>query len=392
MGDSAEQSEAAQTVWPSIDDAQPTEQGGPIARGGFTYQDEIAVGFLLDMLEDASLVKVHCETHDDLVLVRTSAASDERLAEYVQVKAEEPDQLWTVATLCEKKKVAGSSLFERSLARDRHAETARFRVVTLRSPNSALAPLTYSPDSEFRALTAEGMKALYEELRVRFPGEKSPKGNGCDYWLTHCRWESRHDYQTVIKENQRRLWALGNVAGRVLLIEQVNTLLDELRAIAKSASDLMWIPHKQKKIITRAYLLTWWNRKLQDILEGAAQKSGGKLAEKLAAVGISSDVVNLAIDLRRDYAALIRSPRYMESEETQGFQGRVKSDALTLRSRLMSGALQLNGLQFHAMCVEQMDVINAERSSGTADQSAFLKGCLYDIADRCLLRFEPPAP
>ncbi|MFC5357916.1 dsDNA nuclease domain-containing protein [Azospirillum himalayense] len=382
---------AAQIDWPSIDDAQPSEEGGPIARGGFSYQDEIAVGFLLEMIEDANLLKVHCETHDDLVLVRSAGPGTERIAEYAQVKAEEPDQLWTVATLCEKKKSPNSSLFERSLARDRHAETARFRIVTLRPPASALVPLTYPADSEFRVLDCEAMREIHEELDRRFPEAKSPKGNDSAYWLAHCHWDARYDLQTVAKDNQRRLFSLGNKAGCVLLIEQITTLLEDLRAMAKTASDLQWVPHRAKKIITREFILNWWSDKLREIAEGAAQKSGGKLADKLVAVGVSADIIGLAIELRRDYAALIRSPRYMESDEIRAFQGRVKSDALTLRTQLMSGALKLDGTQFHARCVEQMDAINASRPTGVPDHSAFLKGCLYDIADRCLLRFEPPA-
>ena len=43
--------------WPSVDDAKPIEEGGPDARKGFNYQDEIAVSFLLDMMEDQSIVK-----------------------------------------------------------------------------------------------------------------------------------------------------------------------------------------------------------------------------------------------------------------------------------------------------------------------------------------------
>ncbi len=382
---------AAQIDWPSIDDVQPTEEGGPIARGGFSYQDEIAVGFLLEMIDDANLLKAHCETHDDLVLVRAAGSGAERIAEYVQVKAEEPDQLWTVATLCEKKKSQGSSLFERSLARDRHAETARFRIVTLRPPASALEPLTYPADSEFRVLDCVAMKELSKELGRRFPEAQSPKGNDSAYWLVHCRWEPRYDLQTVIKDNQRRLFELGNKAGCILLIEQIMSLLEELRAMAKTASDLQWVPHRARKIITREFMLRWWTGKLREIVEGAAQKSGGKLADKLMAAGVSADIIDLAVELRRDYAALIRSPRYMESDETRALQGRVKSDALTLRTRLMSGALKTDGTQFHARCVEQMDAINADRPTGVSDQSAFLNGCLYDIADRCLLRFEPPA-
>ena len=46
-------------VWPSVDDAKPMEEGGPIARKGFNYQDEIAVSFLLDMMTDQSIINLN---------------------------------------------------------------------------------------------------------------------------------------------------------------------------------------------------------------------------------------------------------------------------------------------------------------------------------------------
>ena len=73
-------------VFPSVEDGTPSEEGGPIARTGFNYQDEIAVGYLLDMLENPSIQKVHCETHDDVILISQQDASAQVIAEYVQVK------------------------------------------------------------------------------------------------------------------------------------------------------------------------------------------------------------------------------------------------------------------------------------------------------------------
>jgi hypothetical protein len=45
-------------VWPSIDNVKPEEEGGPTARIGFNHQDEIAAGFLIDMLERPNVLKV----------------------------------------------------------------------------------------------------------------------------------------------------------------------------------------------------------------------------------------------------------------------------------------------------------------------------------------------
>ena len=64
---------------------------------------------------------------------------------------------------------------------------------------------------------------------------------------------------------------------------------------------------------------------------------------------------------------------------------------MSLRARLFAGQLDLNGVGFHALCLDRMDAANGERPAGSEDRSAFLKGCMYDIADRCLLRFARPA-
>jgi hypothetical protein len=167
------------TNWPSIDDVQPEEQGGPTARTGLNYQDEIAVSLLLDMLTDAFFVKIHCETHDDIVAIRSDDAHV--YAEYVQVKASEPNKLWTVADLCAGS--AGSSIFEKSLGRDGCREISRFRLVTLRPVASDLKLLTYPCYGTGREPCSDGFLILAAELKRRFPNTVSKKGNGVDYWV-----------------------------------------------------------------------------------------------------------------------------------------------------------------------------------------------------------------
>jgi hypothetical protein len=382
----------APQVWLSIEDTVPIEEGGPDARKGFNYQDEIAVGFLIQMLEDETLCRIHCETHDDLILVWSDQGSTALIAEYVQVKAGEPDKLWSVADLCRPKRAAGTSIFEISLGRDRHEETSRFRIVTLRPVVQALVPLTYICGASGRELDSEAMTALHGELNTRFPDAKSPKGNCCSYWLDHCRWDVRHDHQTVRKDNMRRLLQLSVEAGAPLLLEQLEVILDELLAWAKASGDAKWVPDKAKKIIARATIWPWWMAKLADIADGRAAASGGKLAGKLRAADLPEEMIGLAVELRRHYAAAVRTSRYMEPERIERLQGLVKSEAMSLRSRYVAGQIAINGVGFHALCLERLDGINAVRNSAVDDQSAFLKGCLYDIADRCLLRFDRPTP
>lgn len=380
---------SATQAWPSVDDAKPSEEGGPIARKGFNYQDEIAVGFVLEMLADPQLVKIHFETHDDLVLVRATEIAGSLVAEFVQVKGGEPDKLWSVADLCSRKKQAvGSSIFEKSLGRDQHDEAAHFRIVTLRPVVALLQPLTFGRGAEARTLSCKEMIALKADLDGKIPGAKSKRGNGSDYWLDNCLWDARHDEKAVQTANMMRVYELTQAGGQPLLSEQLKVLLDDLRGLVKAAGDASWKPDKAKKILTREAVIKWWGERLVRLKEGASDKSGKKLTEKMGDASLTGSVVAMALDMRLDYARTVRTARYMEPEEAEQLQGRVKSAVQSLTASRSAGTLDLDGPAFHALCLERMDAINNTLPADQADRSAFLKGCLYDIADRCLLRFD----
>ena len=290
MGDTGPDTAQKQTAWPSIDHAKPNEEGGPIARTGFNYQDEIAVGFLIEMLETPALLKVHCETHDDVVLIRQSEASPKRVVEYVQVKASGQDKLWSVVDLCKRKKAkAGTSIFEISLGRDKHDEASIFRLVTLRPVVRALEPLTHPFTARSCLSSSEGLKALCTEFDRRFPGITSPKGNGASFWVDNCLWDQRHSEEAVRKDNLIRLIKLGAKEGRPrLMVEPAEVLLLELRAMAKAAGDAKWDPDRDKKIILRETLRAWWQQRTYELTEGAAATSGGKLAVKMGDAGLQA--------------------------------------------------------------------------------------------------------
>jgi hypothetical protein len=387
--DSAPAEALAPPAWPSVDTAEPVEEGGPSARKGFNYQDEIGVGVLLEMLKDANILRVHCETHDDLVIVHGAPDHENAIAEFVQVKALERDQLWSIANLCERKKQkAGTSLFETSLNRDRHCETSRFRIVTLRPVNSDLAVLSHPLGTEARSSQSESLDNLVSDLNARFPDFKSTKGNDARYWLENCEWHQRYSEDAVREHNLRLLVELISAEGRPLLVvEQLDTLLVELRIWVKAAGDARWSVDRRKKIISREQAHSWWERRYRELVEGASSPGGGKLADKMRRAGLPDDLIGLAIDLRRSYAAVSRTSRYLAPDDGERLQNRVKSTALSLSTRLAAGILDLDGPGFHALCVEQMDELDASLP-GPDDHSAYLKGCLYDIADRCLLRFD----
>lgn len=376
--------------WPSIDHARPSDQGGSVARIGFTYQDEVAVGFLIDMLSDPLILKIHCETHDDIVIVR--AADPLAIAEFVQVKGAELDKLWSVADLCRRENGPGTSIFEISLNRDAHDEISRFRLVTLRPVVEELKVLTFPCGATGREPCGARFLTLHDELHERFPGIRSPKGNGASYWLKHCLWDVRHSREALAESNFSRLLRYASTDGRTLLIEQVEVLLGELRHWVKSAGEARWEPDRSHKIVTRKQLRNWWERRAAEFIEGAAVASGGKLAAKMRIAALTEDQVQMAVDLRREYARIVRTSRYMEEDEARRLQSRVKSEMASLRARFIAGQISLDSKGFHSLCLDRMDTLNSERAAGTEDHSAFLKGCMYDIADRCLHQFARPSP
>ena len=131
-----------------------------MARRGFAYQDFIAAQCVLAMIEDEMVLKVHCETLDDIVIQRRVEGAP-NTAEFVQVKRNDFDQLWSAAQLYKRKDgAAGTSLYEKSLAKDCVKETALFRIVTSRDVSSALKPLTYPREHGDRAPTTDAMAAI----------------------------------------------------------------------------------------------------------------------------------------------------------------------------------------------------------------------------------------
>src|SRR4051794_159188 len=100
----------------SFRDLDPVEQGGRVARVGFEYQDHVAGSKCLDMLLGGGPSEVWCEAEDDIVLVWV--LNGEEWFEFVQVKAGDLGQAWTVAKLCEREaakdgKGAGRSIVEK---------------------------------------------------------------------------------------------------------------------------------------------------------------------------------------------------------------------------------------------------------------------------------------
>ncbi len=349
------------------------------------------------MLENPVLLRVHCETHDDVLLVRADGTVGERTAEYVQVKSNELDKLWSVPDLCNQKKgnegkaKLGTSIYETSLSRDQHVEASRFRIVTLRDVNRELRFLKYPCGAPGREPECVEFKDLCSELDKRCASSRSKKGNDAAFWVANCLWDVRYNEQAICDSNLKRLLLLAVRRGTPLLPEPAEEVLNGLRAWVKNAGDAKWRPDRAKKIVARDALCEWLERRIRELNEGVGVVSGGKLLAKMQDAELPDDLIRLALDLRRDYGMMSRNSRYLELDEAEHLRQRVRSDVLSLRARYVAGQSTVSSAEFHALCLDRMDQVNAERPPRVEDRSAFLKGCMYDITDRCQLRFDKPA-
>jgi hypothetical protein len=78
--------------------ALPTVGGTP-ARTGFNLQDHVAATYCVRMVLEQGIKEIWCEAHDDITVLWDASAGEE--VEFVQVKNEDPDQLWSFALLCQ---------------------------------------------------------------------------------------------------------------------------------------------------------------------------------------------------------------------------------------------------------------------------------------------------
>lgn len=361
--------------------------GGVNARRGFAYQDHAAVQFCLMMLSTPSLKEVWCETYDDIVLVWEK--NGQEVIEFVQVKAEEPDQLWSIAKLCAREKTAtrpnreGTSILEKSLARDNCAERTMFRLVTARGIKSELELLKLQREHPDRYPTKQCVVDLCESIYNKIGNVKSPNENDHKYWVEKTQWEC-HEFDALRNANKVRVFNLLDSLGVPGSTDTVDNLYEELLTIAKDAAEHLWT-EKDMKTIKK----DWLQEQVRRILNPYPNlKHDETLSKKLTDGGLDETYIETAKYLRRQYNKEIRQPKFLESSGREYFETAVMARLLELRSKLDSAIIQDNGVVFHESCLENLrDLCNNRPALVQEPPEGFLQGCMYEITARCKHRF-----
>ena len=326
--------------WPtkSIRELVPDDFGGIIARKGFAYQDHVATKFCLEMLLGNDLLEVWCETYDDIVLIHSHGVGE--AVEFVQVKQEDLDQLWSPAKLCARKYgEAGTSILEKSLARDCCRETVRFRLCTSLPPNAELKLLALPLDHCDRHADTEACKDLAAIFAKRIGTFTSASGHGVEFWVSNALWESDTE-KSVADHNKILLHHFLELNQLPAYCDTLDDLYETLLWKVKTAAEAGWQLQKAQKMIKREELVNWLLARANPLPN---LKHEERLVKKLQQAGMD-EVAESAKGLRRQYMVELRQPRYLDPKSSTFCNDEVPAVLHRLRSELDSGRRQRHRL------------------------------------------------
>jgi hypothetical protein len=368
---------------PSVFNAKPEDLGGIHARKGFAYQDEVAAGFYIKMLLRTDLIEVACETYDDIRLIWQK--DTEKTIEFVQVKAENLDQLWSIAKLCERSKSAtkpdgvGSSILEKSLSRDKFQEPSWFRIVTCRQIHPSLELLeACERGHEYRSVAYSRFKTLAEEVGKRLNGTQSAKGNDTTYWLINACWDVISEGNIQQLNHQSLTTALHSI-GCPSDPDTVTGIYTNLLALAKETAEYD-INKWQQKAISRNQLfekIKSWLNPYPELVNTE------KLERKLTDAGLDQVCIDVAKDQKRYYLHKRRQSGYLDTEQVDDLDCQILDRLHVLRASLDSGEITENGINFHARCLNEVRTIKPVAPV----IPGYMAGCMYEITARCRHRF-----
>jgi hypothetical protein len=345
------------------------------------------------MIKDATLVQVWCENQDDITLIWLNGSVEE--VEFVQVKSNELDQLWTIAKLLEKERrtdAAGSPLpshciLEKSLQFDRCDESARFRIVTCVGVKAELEFLTFERNSPIRATDTDAFAKLLEAVTNKIDSATSPNGNGCSYWIEQTQWYIVHSLDSINDKNLIKVAELAETHGQFLATDQIREIYQKLLAQVHDAGLADWRREPEKKKFKRDDLSRWFADAVTNAVHPALNGTGKELSRKLIEAGLSNDVVESATSLRQHYRSSLLTPRYSDPERRLKLEGEIEAHLLTLRSNLDCGNLIDDGPTFHSRCLNEVKSLHEKLSPKDRPPLQNLVGYMYNLADRCTHRF-----
>jgi hypothetical protein len=373
----------------SIYSLAPLETGGTTSRVGIGFQDHVAAGFCLDMLVDSRLREVWVESQDDITLIWEETSQVK--VEFVQVKSNELNQLWSSSTICNREgKGPGHSILEKSLANDRCEEPCCFRMVTARPVQDELKILTYSLGSDHRKKGEEALKAmqaLLDSLSKKVAGFTSDNKHDYSFWAANALWEEKHSEEAVKNKALLKIRAILEAKGTFLAGDQIAEVYDRLLRKVWDAARVDYRVDATAKRLKKSDMESWFGKIVNEISYPASSGAGTKMQEKMEAATLPEDTIKAAHEERRHYREEVLRPQYLSVTDSRLIEREVLAALQRLKADLDNGKIPDAGPVFHAICLHKLEELQRDLPLAAKPPMFFLQGYMYSVADRCLHRF-----
>lgn len=242
-----------------IDPVAASNVGGVSGRRGQKHQDHVAASFIIDMLNDSSILQVECETADD-VTVRWMTDGI-AINEYVQVKTTDGDGKWTVQELVARTASRpGTSIAERSLACDAHDELPLFRLVTVREPRGNLVHFKTARNK--REAAAQKIALAAAPFANKYPTFKSKNLRTLADWARSLLWQVEPSFEKLADRNKLELLRLAGRDGERPGFGDIEAAYALLLDMVIDAGDACRVSAASDKCIPRVKAVRWWQDRL----------------------------------------------------------------------------------------------------------------------------------
>ena len=374
----------------SIHNSPLGDPSGRHARGGFEYQDHIGASYCLQMLGAATLREVWFESHDDITLLWQNGDGRAH-CEFVQVKF--VDKVWTLGGLTGRtKKTPGTSILEKSLAQNIYAEPCSFRLVTSRDACRELRCLRFPIGSAERTAAQPDIALALAAITDSYgTAAGAPATAAVSDWLTNCVWDEKESSLEGLEAvNILALEAVLDSLGIRLKPENRNRLYDLLMRKISKASHKRPFATRQVFKITQTGLREWLHVSARELTNGP--NPADKLGSKLSEAGVPDADIDAAKELKRLYNAERRDNDFCEPDDLKAMEAIILGKMNMLQRKQYNPATEEPPLAFFTTClttaVEQLTKRRFVDEDGELLIDEWVaQGYLYEIVDRCQLRF-----
>lgn len=242
-----------------IDPVVASNAGGVAGRRGQKHQDHVTASYVIDMLNDISILQIECETADDITVrwMTDGIATNE----YVQVKTTDGDGKWTVQELVARADSRpGTSIAERSLACDAHDELPLFRLVTVREPRGNLAH--FKTARHKRNAAAQKMAWAAAPFANKYPAFKSKNLRTLADWAGNLLWQVEPSFEKLADHNKLELLRLAGRDGERPSFCDIEAAYALLLDMVIDAGDACRVSAASEKCIPRVKAVRWWQDRI----------------------------------------------------------------------------------------------------------------------------------